>query len=97
MDNHTRSGKCKKYSPYIKFSPIMFHCNLCLNSKSTKRNVHNLYKHLEKDHKAEMSSRKTLKLHQNNSIEKSAIQKSEQQFSKNTKDPGNNDKVKKRV
>ena len=40
MDNHTRSGKCIRYSPYIKFTPTVFHCNLCLNSKSTKRNVH---------------------------------------------------------
>ena len=67
----------------------MSHCNLCLKSNATKRNIHAIYKHLESQHKAEMSTTETLSLddrHQNNSIELSANQKRAQQFCKDTKD-----------
>ena len=89
MNKHTKSGKCKKYSPYIKFSPILFYCKLCLNIKANRKDVHHIYHHLESKHKAEMATAETLMLndkHQNNSIEVSANQKREQQFCKNTKD-----------
>ena len=56
MEKHTKSGKCKKYSPYIKFSPIFFYCKLCLKVKYNRKAVHGIYRHLEFKHKAEMAT-----------------------------------------
>ena len=86
MDEYTKSGKCKKYSPFIKFTPTVSHCNLCLKSKATKRNMHAIYKHLENMHKAEMATLKLDGKHQNNYIEVSANQKRAKQFCRNTED-----------
>merc|ERR1712129_41876 len=66
ITKHQKSGKCELYSKHIEFNPDVCECKFCPKSKTHRKNIHLLYKHLETKHKSEMSNKTPLDFQENN-------------------------------